>query len=199
MNLLPENYVKRSQKRARSSRLAILIIASLITLVAFSTHSRIAVNQSSEQLLIRQAHANEAIKLEVDATDLELEKAQLKSFITKYQAQDTLLDFGDVIATITNLLPESLTLEEFTLDFVLSEEEKGISGRLAGFALSDEVIANVVEEMQNRHPFSSVRMDFSRSRIVRKKQARGFSISFFIDLSVPFEISQEILIRKNFK
>ena len=199
MNLLPENYVKRSQKRARSSRLAILIIASLITLVAFSTHSRIAVNQSSEQLLIRQAHANEAIKLEVDATDLELEKAQLKSFITKYQAQDTLLDFGDVIATITNLLPESLTLEEFALDFVLSEEEKGISGRLAGFALSDEVIANVVAEMQNRHPFSSVRMDFSRSRIVRKKQARGFSISFFIDLSVPFEISQEILIRKNFK
>ena len=148
MNLLPENYVKRSQKRARSSRLAILIIASLITLVAFSTHSRIAVNQSSEQLLIRQAHANEAIKLEVDATDLELEKAQLKSFITKYQAQDTLLDFGDVIATITNLLPESLTLEEFALDFVLSEEEKGISGRLAGFALSDEVIANVVAEMQ---------------------------------------------------
>ena len=78
MNLLPENYVRRSQKRARSSRLAIVIIASLIALVAFSTHSRIAVNQSSEQLLIHQAHANEAIKLEVNATDLELEKAQLK-------------------------------------------------------------------------------------------------------------------------
>ena len=175
------------------------VYALKFALVAFSTHSRIAVNQSSEQLLIHQAHANEAIKLEVNATDLELEKAQLKSFIAKYQSQDTLLDFGDVIATITNLLPESLTLEEFALDFVRSEEGKGINGRLAGFALSDEVIANVVSEMQGRKLFSLVRMDFSRSRVVREKQARGFSISFFIDLSVPFDPSQDILVGKNFK
>ena len=182
MNLLPEHYIERSKNRVRSSRVAIMIIVTLASVVAVATHSRISVNSATEKLIVAQARANGVIEIEVDATTLELKKEKLKTFVDKYQEIQLPFAVGDIIATITNALPENITVEELSFDVLESDGKRMITGHIAGFGSSDESIASVVSEFQTKPPFENVSMDFSRSRTIRGVRARGFRMSFSIDL-----------------
>jgi|TARA_B100000959_G_scaffold286307_1_gene364401 Tfp pilus assembly protein PilN len=193
MNLLPEQYVERSKNRARSSRVAIAIICTLCVIAAFATHSRLAMNASVEKLLITQVLANNALELEVDATSLELKKARLESFVQRYKNEQVVFPMGDIVATVTNMLPEEMTLEELAFDVIETEDGKGISGRLSGFGSSDERIAGFVSALQQESLFGAVNMDFSRSRTIRDQQARGFRISFHIDLDKSWDVTRTIV------
>ena len=190
MNLLPERYIERSLNSARSSRVAIAIIVTLAVIAAVATHSRLAMNAAVDQLIISQSRANSALKLEVDATSLQVRKTKLANFIERYDNSTNAFPMGSLVATISNLIPESMTLEEMTLDIVQTEKGNGINGRLSGFATSDELIAEVVSSMQSHEPFGTVRMDFSRSRTVRGLRARGFRISFLIELDKTWKLSK---------
>lgn len=183
MNLLPERYILRSKCRVRSSRVAVIVIASLSVLVAIATHSRIAVNSATDQLLLAQARANGAIEIEADAHTLEIQKNELETFVKRYRKAVLPYEIGDIIATITNVLPTSITVEELALDVLESEGSRILTGHIAGFGSSDESIAAVVSDFQDRRLFENVTMDFSRSRTVRGARARGFRMSFSIDLS----------------
>jgi hypothetical protein len=68
-----------------------------------------------------------------------------------------------------------------------------ITGHIAGFGSSDESIASVVSEFQTKPPFENVSMDFSRSRTIRGVQARGFRMSFSIDLLNNWEVRTAIV------
>jgi len=193
VNLLPEQYVERSKNRARSSRVAISIICTLCVVAAFATHSRLAMNSAVEKLLITQAYANNALELEVDATSLELKKARLESFVKRYKNEQVIIPMGGLVATVANMLPDEMTLEEMSFDIIKTEDGKGISGRLAGFASSDEKIASFVSSLQEEDPFIAVSMDFSRSRTVRNQRARGFRISFHVDLDTSWEVTRSIV------
>ena len=190
MNLLPERYIERSLNSARSSRVAIAIIVTLVVIAAVATHSRLAMNAAVDQLVVSQSRANSALKLEVDATTLEVRKTKLANFIERYDNSTNVFPMGSLVATISNMIPESMTLEEMSLDIVQTEKGNGISGRLSGFATSDELIAGVVSSMQNHAPFDIVRMDFSRSRTVRGFRARGFRISFLIELDQSWQLAK---------
>ena len=192
MNLLPEQYVERSKNKARGSRVAVSIIATLCVVAAFATHSRVAINGAVKKLVKTQVQANSALELEFDASSLELQKENLDSFIQRYQNEEVLFPMGDLIATLANLLPSEMTLEELALDVVNNESGHGISGRLSGFGLSDDTIAVFVSSLQTKEPFRSVSMDFSKSRTVRNQRARGFRISFHIDLERPWSIAENI-------
>ena len=194
MNLLPEQYVERSKNKARSNRVAVAIILTLCVIAVFATHSRLALNSSVKSLVTTQARANSALELEVDATSLEVKKARLESFITRYKNEETVFPMSDLVATITNMLPEEMTLEELSFDIIQTESGNGISGRLSGFAESDDRIASFVSSLQRKEPFGSVSMDFSRSRIVRDQRARGFRISFRIDLDTSWNVSRTIVL-----
>ena len=193
MNLLPEHYIERSKNRVRSSRVAIMIIVSLASVVAVATHSRISVNSATEKLIVAQARANGAIEIEVDATTLELMKEKLKTFVDKYQEIQLPFAVGDIIATITNALPENITVEELSFDVLESDGKRMITGHISGFGSSDESIASVVSEFQTKPPFENVSMDFSRSRTIRGVQARGFRMSFSIDLLNNWEVRTAIV------
>ena len=192
MNLLPDKYIERSKNKARSNRVAVAIILTLCVIAVFATHSRLALNSSVKSLVTTQARANSALELEVDATSLEVKKARLESFITRYKNEETVFPMSDLVATIANMLPEEMTLEEFSFDIIQTESGNGISGRLSGFAESDDRIASFVSSLQRTEPFGSVSMDFSRSRIVRDQRARGFRISFRIDLDTSWNVSRTI-------
>lgn len=189
MNLLPKQYVDKSKSKARSNRVAVVIIGTLCVVAIFATHSRLAMNSSVEKLVTTQARANSSLELEVDATSLELKKAKLESFIKRYEKERILFPMGDLVATISNMIPTEMTLEELSLDIVQSDSGNAISGRLAGFAESDERIASFVSALQHEAPFDGVNMDFSRSRTIRGYQSRGFRISFQIDLDKPWKVS----------
>tara|TARA_B110000116_G_C16754701_1_gene545169 strand:+ start:228 stop:827 length:600 start_codon:yes stop_codon:yes gene_type:complete len=193
MNLLPEQYVERSKNKARSGRVAVAVICTLCTLAAVATHSRLAMNAAVEGLVTTQARANSALEVEIDASSLEDKKAKLESFVTRYANENTVFPMGDLVATITNMIPDEMTLEELSLDIIESDFGNGISGRLSGFAESDERIASFVSAMQNENPFGSVSMDFSRSRTIREQRARGFRISFRIDLDKSWTVSRSVV------
>ena len=192
MNLLPEQYILRSRNRVRSSRVAIIVIASLCVLVAIATHSRISINSATEQLLVAQARANGAIEIEADASTLEIQKNELETFVKRYRKTVLPYEIGDIIATITNALPTSITVEELALDVLESEGARILTGHIAGFGSSDESIAAVVSDFQDRRLFENVTMDFSRSRTVRGTRARGFRMSFSIDLSYDWVVQSTL-------
>ena len=137
--------------------------------------------------------ANSAVELEVDASSLELKKQKLESFVKRYDNENAVFPMGDLVATIANMIPDEMTLEELSLDIIQTEAGNGISGRLAGFAESDERIASFVFSLQQTDPFGAVSMDFSRSRTIREKRARGFRISFYIDLDKSWDLSKTIV------
>lgn len=193
MNLLPDSYVERSKNKARSSRVAVSIIGTLCVIAFFATHSRLAMNAAVENLLTTQTRANSALELEVDASSLELKKAKLESFVKRYKKEAIVFPMGDLLATVTNMIPDEMTLEEFSLDIVKTEIGNGISGRLSGFAVSDECIADFVTSLQIEEPFHEVSMDFSRSREIRSQRARGFRISFYIDLDKTWDLSNAVI------
>jgi hypothetical protein len=193
MNLLPEQYVERSKNKARSNRVAVAIIVTLCVVAAIATHSRLAMNSAVEHLVVAQSRANSALELETDATSLEIKKEQLESFIDRYEQEKIIFAMGDIVATITNMLPESLTLEDFSLDMVETENGNGISGRLSGFAVTDETIAFLVTTLQEQDPFDSVSMDYSKSRLIRGMRAREFRISFLIDLESNWDVSRMVV------
>jgi len=193
MNLLPENYIQRSKNRIRSSRVAIIIIISLGSVVAVATHSRIAINNATEQFIIAQARANGAIEVEADASTLVEQKKELESFVKKYKETELPFAIGDLVATITNALPTNITVEELALDILETDGSRIVSGHISGFGSSDESIAAVVSNFQTKPPFQSVTMDFSRSRTVRGLRARGFRMSFTIDLSNNWEVRTAVV------
>ena len=194
MNLLPDQYIERSKNKARSNRVAVAIIITLCAVAAVATHSRLSMNAAVEHLIVMQTRANSALELEIDASSLELKKARLESFIDRYDKEKITFAMGDIVSTITNMLPESMTLEDISLDIVQTEDGKGISGRLAGFAVTDEMIASLVSTLQTQAPFGSVSMDYSKSRTVRGMRAREFRVSFLIDLESQWEVSRLIVV-----
>ncbi len=193
MNLLPEQYVERSKNKARSNRVSVAIIVVLCAIGLVATHSRLSMNASVKNLIATQVRANSAVELEVDASSLEIKMAKLESFMKRYENEKTVFQMGELFATIANMVPDEMTLEELSLDIIKTETGNGISGRLAGFAESDERIASFVSSLQQAEPFGAVSMDFSRSRTVREKRARGFRISFHIDLDKPWIVSKAIV------
>ena len=85
-------------------------------------------------------------------------------------------------------MPTNITVEELVFDVHEHDGNRIIAGHIAGFGASDETIASVVSDFQNKAPFEDVTMDFSRSRTVRGVRARGFRMSFSIDLSTHWDV-----------
>jgi len=194
MNLLPEQYIKRSQIHALSNMLTIGIIVTLCIVTVVILHSRLLLDSSTTRFFNAQAEADDALELEIDASSLESRKKILDTFFERYQKYENVFPMADLVATISNLIPDAMTLEELSLDIIKTKTGRGISGRLAGFALSDETIALIVNALSEQELFESVSMDFSRSRDVRDSRVRGFRISFYIDLSRSWEFTRTIAV-----
>lgn len=170
------------------------MIASLIAVVVIATHSRLSLSNATEKLIVAQARANGALEVEADATTLELKKLKLESFVEKYNATKLPIAMSEIVSTIANTLPKNVTIEELSIDVMNSPDDQLLSGYIAGFGSNDESIASVVSEFQSKQPFEDVTMDFSRSRTVRGVRARGFRMSFSIDLTKNWDVQTSIAI-----
>ena len=56
------------------------------------------------------------IEIEADAHTLEIQKNELETFVKRYRKAVLPYEIGDIIATITNVLPTSITVEELAQD-----------------------------------------------------------------------------------
>ena len=104
---------------------------------------------------------------------------------------------SSLLAGIVEALPAGTTLESLSMEYDngrrVGNVEAGhrrLLGSIEGYAATDEDVATVARRMTGQTAFEEVRLEASRSRTVRGRAARGFSILFTIDLDRTFTVSR---------
>jgi hypothetical protein len=203
IDLLPESIRARSEAGLRTGRYIAATISVVMLLVVTATHSRIALNQASEQLQRTREQANQVLSVESKAAELRRILDRTEDFIETYERIALPLDVSQVIATIASTLPETVTLDQIDIDagarvIARTSRSKGeadtkapaapriLNGEISGFAASDLQITELVQRLSHMAPFKDVSLDFSRTRLVRERMAREFRVSFRIDLDAVY-------------
>lgn len=202
IDLLPDAIRQRSQAGVRMGQFVVVAVASLAALVIASTHSRLLLRSMQQQYQAATTESNQVFATEARAEELRRVLEETKSFTDLYDRVALPLDVSAVAASIINVLPESVTLDQMDLDAVArvtnrSPRSKGVeskepapprvlTGEISGFAASDTHIAELVSKLESMPPFRDVNLDFSRTRRVNEIDAREFRLSFKIDLDTPY-------------
>jgi hypothetical protein len=206
IDLLPDSMRAQTQARATASRNLGVIAGAVAVVIAVITHSKMEVDSATERLETMSAQAAVLEQHEARAAELQKEIQRCDWFIGRYDAVALPIEMSSIVATIANELPPSVTLERLDLDAgerqakrtarnaaPLPKDERPpriLIGELAGFALSDQDIADLVSRLDRREPFQAVSLDFSKQRVVRGVSARDFRLSFIIDLERDYVVLQ---------
>ncbi len=217
IDLLPDSVRARSQAGVRLGQFIAVAIVSMTLTIAAATHSRLSLATAQERLFSTAARAEQVFATEARAAQLRHELGDLRAFTRQYERLALPLDVGDVLATLVNILPDSVCLDQLDLDagtrvINLGPRSRGAGGgggggggagpnadgsapprvltaEISGFAASDQHIAELVSKLESITPFENVSLDFSRSRKVNDKDAREFRVSFRIDLDKGYRVT----------
>jgi hypothetical protein len=181
---------------------ALLIAVVLLGLMA--THSRLMLDLARDRLTVAQEQADIVLSAEAKAARLRRSLNEARDFIRRYERIALPLEISRVIATITNELPASATLDRIDLKAGARQRNRtsrgrgpvrpdqppprALRGELSGFAATDQDVAEIVANLEGLDLFDQVSLDFSRTRTVRERNAREFRISFQADLDVRYEV-----------
>ena len=139
--------------------------------------------------------AGRALELEQQATQCNATASAIEQAVAEYYEVCFPVSVSSLVAGLADTLPDGATVESLTLS--LNERQGAASddapmrvlrGGLSGFAASDEDVAKLARRLTNRPPFTNVRLEYSRSRVVHEHQARGFAVSFEIDLQKTYVV-----------
>lgn len=205
VDLMPDEIRARSQAGLRMGQFTIFAIASMTAIIAVATHSKIALSTAQERLFETAGAAEQVFATEARAAELRHELESLHTYTRMYERLSFPLEVGDVLATIVNMLPESVTLDEIDLDAGVrmightarsrAMDKDGdappriLTGEISGFAANDQEIAELVSALETTPPFQQVSLDFSRGRRVNDRDAREFRLSFRIDLDNKYQVT----------
>jgi len=205
IDLLPTAIRLRNQAGARAGRYVGVLAAAVALVVILATHSRFQFNHAEKVLKQTEIEANQVLEAEERASGLRGTLKAGSEAIEEYRQLAHPLNVSEVIATVVNRLPEGATLDRIDLDagarrIMRSARSKGpvdldevprrmLTAEIAGFALSDLQVAELVAELEAIEPLRNVSLDFSRTRAVRGRAAREFRLSFRIDLDADYEIA----------
>ena len=204
IDLLPESIRARSQAAVVAGRyIAALLIASMLLLVP-ATHSRFLLESAHDRMRAAEEQADLVLTAEAKASQLRDELRETRVFIDRYERLAIPIPMSRLIATITNELPPSATLDRIDLNAAgrnarSSVRRRGLRdnaeslqrfliGELSGFAASDRDVADLVERLESLGLCRQVSLDFSRTRKIRGRSARQFRVSFRIDLDRSYEV-----------
>ena len=204
IDLLPESLRARSQAAVVAGRyIAALLIASMLLLVP-ATHSRFQLESARDRMRAAEEQADLVLTAEAKASQLRDELRETRVFIDRYEHLAMPIPMSRLIATITNELPPSATLDRIDLNAAgrnarssvrrrglrdnAESPQRFLIGELSGFAASDRDIADLVERLESLGLCRQVSLDFSRTRNIRGRSAREFRVSFRIDLDRAYEV-----------
>ncbi len=204
IDLMPEALRARSQAGLRMGQLLAFGVISMTITIAIATHSRIALSTAQDRLFETAGAAEQLFATEARASELKHELEAIRGFTRFYDRLAFPLRIGDVLNTIVNMMPESITLDQVELDAgarTLGRStrargtEKGdqnspriLTGEISGFAANDQQIAELVTALEQTPPFENVSLDFSRGRRVNDRDAREFRLSFRISLDHTYVV-----------
>lgn len=202
VDLLPESLRARAQARMVASRNITAAVTALAVVVVVTTLSRLDRLGAEERLAGMRIQARQLEDHESQANELLDDLKVLTDLIDRHRAVETPLPVSRVLATVIGKLPPSVTLDR--VDFEMGQrrptrsvrrattggtknetaevEDRVLLIEIAGFAATDNDIAEFVTQLQHTSPFEHVSLDFSRQRLVNDRGAREFRLSLTIDL-----------------
>lgn len=201
IDLLPEALRARAEARTVASRNITLGVIALVALVIVSTHARVQRLDAEDQFRDAEAHAQKVEAHELRVNELLGQLEEVNDYIILYRNTETPISVAGLIASVVDRLPETVTLDRIDLQMGTKRQvrstkrvagarstdtepvERVMLAELAGFAVSDNDIAEFVAKLQRSAPFDQVSLDFSRQRLVNEQSAREFRLSFTVDLS----------------
>ncbi len=205
IDLLPESMRARTQARAQVSRNIGIAMVGLIAVAACITHARLLRDAAEGRLETLSAEA--AVVAEVDRQRDGMQEALEKydALAARYRLIESPIPLSRLLATIAEVMPQSVSLDEIILDADQTKRLRPtrgaaarrepdqkppriLVGELSGFAESDLDIAEFVANLANRPPLSNVSWDFSKQTEVRGHSARQFRLSFVVDMEVEYEV-----------
>ncbi len=204
INLLPDTYRAQSEAGVVAGRYVVSLLIAVVLLGLAATHSRLILDLARQRLRVAEEQADIALSAETNAAQLREQLEHTRDFIRRYELIALPIEISRVLATLTNVLPESATVDRIDLAggiTRIAHSTKGrrptgeptlsrtLTGEMTGFALTDHDVAELVTRIEDIGLFEQVSLDFSRSRSVRGKNARGFRISFSADLDAHFEVT----------
>jgi hypothetical protein len=203
INLLPDSYRAQSEAGVVAGRYVVSLLIAVVLLGLAATHSRLMLDLARQRLRVAEERADLALSADTRAAQLREQLDDSRNFIRRYQLIALPIEISRVVATLTNILPESATVDRLDLATRTTQTARStkrrrpaadgvvsrtLTGELSGFASTDKDVAELVTRIEDIGLFEQVSLDFSRSRSVRGKNARGFRISFSAELNTRFEV-----------
>ena len=204
IDLLPDDVRAQSQAGVVVGRYIGVAVAVALLLTVAGIHSKVRLNHARGQLDEAERQAALVIGAEAQAGSLRAQLHETRLFIQQYERTALPLKMSQILATVVNELPLSVTLDR--IDLVVgvkrsarsarsrgagkpkAHQARMLTGELRGVAATDDDVAEIVARMEAHALIEHVSLDFSRSRAVRGRGAREFRISFGIDLDIPYRV-----------
>jgi hypothetical protein len=193
INLITPEIIQRTRAGIRTGRFILAGFMLTVCMVLTATHSRLRLDGIVEEHSVTSAQAELALDLDQAADVLQAEHDRIQTFMEDYHSVALPLDITRVIATLVESLPESVTIVNFDLEYADAEDSQNAStrhlfGSIGGVAASDSDVAALAHGLGLRPPFDLVQLEYSRSREIRGRSAREFSVSFKVDLQGQFKL-----------
>jgi hypothetical protein len=205
IDLLPDSIRSRSEAGMVIGRYITVGVLVVIALVALSTHAHFQSGRAERALEAAEAKSRQVLAVEAEAKRLHDKQNALATSIEQYDKVAPTLPMLDLQRLIVGVLPESVCLERMDIEVITETptfdpriDQKDVKrppmrvvrAEINGIAVSDAELSELVNNLEDIKPLSSVAIDFSKSRTVRQVPAREFRISFRIDLDRRFDIQR---------
>jgi len=195
IDLMPASIRQRTQAGARTRRFAAACAVIALCAGGAASWASLRLDGIEVQLSQAQTLASRALELEQQATQCNVTASTIELAVAEYHEVSFPVSVSSLVAALAETLPDGVTLESLTLSLDERQSQSSdaartrvLRGGLSGFAASDEDVALLSRRLTGRAPFTSVRLEYSRSRVVHDHQARGFAVSFEIDLQKTYVV-----------
>ena len=195
IDLMPAVIRDRAEAGQRLRRTVGFCLSVAVLAGGLTTWSSIRADQSGRELVRLEALARQSLELESQAIACAKAAREIEAAVADYRDVALPMPVSSLLAGIVEALPSGSTLESVSMEYDDGKrlgrddsERRQLRGAIEGYAASDEDVATVAKRMAGQPAFEDVRLEASRSRMVRGRAARGFSILFTIDLDRTFTV-----------
>ncbi|MCH2136332.1 MAG: PilN domain-containing protein [Phycisphaerales bacterium] len=186
IDLMPASVRERTRAGARTRRVIAACVCVALLAGGAASWASLRLESLRGHHAEAQTLAGRALELEQQALRCHETARTIEQAVAEYQEVGFPVSVSSLVAGLSQTLPDGATLESLTLslDDSLADqsESRTLRGGIAGFAASDEDVALLARRLSGKAPFTDVRLEYSRSRTVHGRGARGFAVSFEVDL-----------------
>ena len=193
IDLMPASIRQRTRAGARTRR--VIAACTCIALLAGGAASWASLRLDGITARHAQAETLAGCALELEQQSLRCHETAktIESAVEEYHQVGFPVSVSSLVAGLAQTLPDGATLEQLTLSLEggnpgVEGSPRTLRGGLAGFAASDEDVALLARRLAGKAPFAAVRLEYSRSRTVHGRPARGFAVSFEVDLDRQYVV-----------